>query len=398
MSDILSINTGSSSIKIDVYNSVSGSMPTKKGSVVVEAIGEKESTIILRNGKGEKTNTQNVELDGFSSATNSALALLDDYCSLDSISSVGIRIVHTGPNITEHCILTHEIIEELLVWANLDPNHLPITLTVLEVLQERLPGVTFVGCFDTVFFSTIPLVAQTIAIPHAIDDPGIKRYGFHGLSYAYLLDNFEQNEGRAAAKGRVIMAHLGSGASICAIVDGQPADMTMGFTPASGIPMSTRSGDVDPGIGNYLNERYGLDQSQVNEMLQTHSGLLGISGFTADMYTLLQTRDSNPRSKLAVDVFCYQARKAIASLTSTIGGLDSIIFSGGIGERSSAIRREICTGLEYLGLILDDEANDTHRRLISAPTSRVGVHVIPTDESNKIAAITEKICNKESNK
>jgi len=394
--DILSVNTGSSSIKIDVFVSHDSQDTQKKYSVSVEDIGQAENILTLKDSSGTEKAARTLQECDFATATEEALNVLQDFYSLKNISAVGVRFVHSGPNITQHCIVTNDTINELLAWEDLDPTHLPATLTVLTSLQEQLPQVPYVGCFDTVFFAEIPKVAQTIAIPHAIDDPGIKRYGFHGLSYSYIRDSFRANEGKSATNGRVIMAHLGSGASITALKDGKPVDMTMGFTPASGIPMSTRSGNIDPAIGFYLHERYGLDEGQVNEMLQTHSGLLGISGFTADMHTLLQQRDHNDRARLAVDVFCYEASKAIASLSATVGGIDSIIFAGGIGERSAPIREQICTLLQYLGVRLDDNANQSNARLISSSDSQVGVHVIPTDESAMIANITKSVCNKEN--
>lgn len=396
MRDILSVNTGSSSVKIDVFLAPDTEPPKKQYSVSVEGIGQAESTLSLKDSSGDEKASRTLQDCDFAVATAEALGTLNDFYSLETVLSVGVRFVHSGPNIKNHCLVSNETIDELLEWEDLDPTHLPATLTVLTSLQERLPQVAYVGCFDTVFFANIPKVAQTVPIPHAIDDPGIKRYGFHGLSYSYILNDFIAKEGEVAARGRVIMAHLGSGASICALQDGKPVDMTMGFTPASGIPMSTRSGNVDPAIGLYLHNRYGLDASQVNELLQTHSGLLGISGYTADMYTLLQQRDTNDRAKLAVDVFCYEASKAIAALSATIGGVDSLLFAGGIGERSAPIRRQICATLKHFGIELDEDANESNARLISSANSRVGVHVIPTDESAMIANITKLVCKEEN--
>ena len=252
-----------------------------------------------------------------------------------------------------------------------------------RALRQAYPNIPQVACFDTAFFHDLPRVAQILSLPRKYESAGLRRYGFHGLSYSYLQSAFTSLAGTGAVNGRVIYAHLGSGASLAATLNGKPVDTTMSLTPASGIMMSSRSGDLDPGVFGFL-ERRGVNTDQFTHMVNHESGLLGVSELSADMQTLLEHETDNVKAKEAVSLFVYQIKKSIAALSATIGGLDSLIFAGGIGEQSPIIRSRVCQGLDYLGIEIDETKNQGNSQLISSNNSRVGVHVIPTDEAQII--------------
>jgi acetate kinase len=263
------------------------------------------------------------------------------------------------------------------------------------LLHDELPDAVHVACFDTAFHHDLPTRARLLPIPRRFMAEGVRRYGFHGLSYAYIVEELRRVEGEAAANGKVIIAHLGSGVSLAALQGGKSIDTTMSLTPASGVPMSTRSGDLDPGLGLYLSRTQGLNVQRFNEMVNFESGLLGISETTADMEKLLELEAADERAKDAVDVFCYQVQKSIGSLAAALGGLNTLVFTGGMGENAPKIRARVCEGLEFLGITLDGERNGAGLRLISADGSQTGVHVIPTDEAVTIARETEKLITRQ---
>lgn len=353
---VLTINAGSSSIKLALFSAGSlTSLPERLFESSVADVGRL--------------------------AIETLLDRLADEGPDHNISVISHRIVHGGPKYDRPQVITGDLRRELQTLASFDPIHVPVALELIDILGQRFPGVTQVACFDTAFFHDLPRVAQIMPLPRKYEAHGLRRYGFHGLSYTYLLSAFQKMAGDVAANGRVIFAHLGSGASLAATRHGKPVDTTMGFTPASGVLMSSRSGDLDPGIVWYLHRQAGVDLEEYNHMVNFESGLLGVSELSADMLTLLQNEVGNGQAAEAVNLFCYQIKKSIGALAATLDGLDSLVFSGGIGEQAPAIRERVCEGLNFLGIKLDEAANQQQAALISAPDSKVGVHVIPTDES-----------------
>jgi len=261
------------------------------------------------------------------------------------------------------------------------------------MFQKTFPAAHQVLCFDTAFHHDLPTRARLLPVPRSLEAKGIRRYGFHGLSYASILEELRQVEGEEAATGNVIVAHLGSGASLVALQGGKPIDTTMSMTPASGIPMSTRSGDLDPGLLFYLSHTYGYDATRIQHMVNFESGLLGISEITPDLKQLLELEDTDDRAKDAVEIFCYHVTKAIGAFASALGGLNTLVFTGGIGEQAPLVRARICSQLSFLGITLDDNRNQAGERRISADGSPAGVHVIHTDEAKTIARETMHILN-----
>jgi acetate kinase len=389
MASILTINAGSSSIKAALF---SAEEPLHELFVAsIEDIGTSPTLYTSLASKGNATDAQSHQ-----QAFKAILQCLEPIIHQNPIAAVGHRVVHGGEMFTEPTAITVTMLDQLKTLKTIDPNHLPAAIDSMTLSQQVFTGIPQIACFDTSFFHNIPLVAQTIALPRIFREQGLRRYGFHGLSYTYLLRNFAQHEGEAAARGKVIMAHLGSGASIAATTDGQAVDMTMGLSPTSGLTMSTRSGDIDPGVVEFLHAVKGITIPEFSEIVNKQSGLLGVSGTTADMHWLLQNQASDPRAAEAVELFCYQARKAIGSLSAALGGINSLIFSGGIGERSAEIRERICQDLQYLGVIIDPARNSAGDRLISADDSSVGVHVIHTNEAYTIAHKTFDFICKQS--
>jgi acetate kinase len=292
--------------------------------------------------------------------------------------------VHGGTRYTRPQSITAEVLKELRRLSPYDPEHLPGEISLIEGFSRRYPTVPQVACFDTAFHRDMPRVARLLAIPRRYDADGVQRYGFHGLSYAYLMDELARVAGREAADGRVILAHLGNGASLAAVLAGKSVDTTMAFTPTAGLPMSTRSGDLDPGLVSYLARTDGMTVEQFHEMVNTKSGLLGISEISPDLRDLL-AHESDVRAAEAVAFFCYQTKKWIGAFAAALGGLDTLVFSGGIGENSAVIRARICDGLGFLGLMLDEARNAAGDPIISQDKSEVTVRVIRTDEEIQIA-------------
>ncbi|OYX43485.1 hypothetical protein B7Y94_01455 [Candidatus Saccharibacteria bacterium 32-49-12] len=380
--NILTVNAGSSSVKVALFQ---GSLePTT--SVSIENIGSTDASLIPE-GKYGSSGTAPVEAVNHAEAVKQAVKWIYDQTNIATIDGIGHRIVHGADKYFQPTILDDSVIDAIDQLKQLAPNHMQPSLDCVNELMNEYPAVPQVACFDTSFFHQIPEVARTLALPKRLRDQGIRRYGFHGLSYQYILDNFAEHEGETAANGRVIIAHLGSGSSMSACLNGKPLDMTMGFTPASGLVMSSRSGDIDPGVIDFLLSS-GHDRADIQRILYKESGLLGLSEMTTDMYTLLQSEATDPRAKLAIDVYAYHIRKTIGAFSAVLGGVDSIIFSAGIGERSAEIRRRVCEPLEYLGIKLDPKRNEGGERLISSVDSDVGVHVIHTHEDRIIAKQT----------
>ena len=305
---------------------------------------------------------------------------------------IGHRVVH-GMKHTKAEVITSDLLEELNSITSYDPDHLPAELEIIQILQQKYPRLLQVACFDTAFHTTIPEVAKIFAIPKTYYEQGIQRYGFHGISYSYLMEELSRHN-KLESNGRVILAHLGNGASIAAVKNGKCIDTSMGFTPVGGIVMSSRSGDLDPGVAWYLMQK-GMDAKQFNDLINHQSGLLGISGISSDMQDLLKGERENEDASLAIEIFCYQAKKYIGGYAAALGGLDILVFSGGIGENAASIRRRICDGLDYLNLKLNVEQNNKNGRQISTDDSRVKVYAIPTNEELMIARTTAALYHKQ---
>ncbi len=380
---ILTVNAGSSSIKLALF---AAHHPTQKVlEVVIENIGQPSARLVMPDG------ARLVTVDNHSDAGKLLMEWLTAQVAVASIRAVGHRIVHGGPDYHETLVATDEALTDLQKLVAFDPEHLPIELELVTVFQNILPQAQQMLCFDTAFHHDLPAQSRRLPIPRHFEAKGLRRYGFHGLSYAYILEELRRVEGETAANGKVIIAHLGSGASLAALQNGKPIDTTMSMTPASGIPMSTRSGDLDPGLALYFARTLGYDAERFNRMVNFESGLLGISETTADMKKLLEIETEDERAKEAVDTFCYHVKKSIGGFAAALSGMHTLVFTGGIGENAPEIRARICTGLEFLGITIDAAHNQEGARLISADGGRVGVHVIPTDEAATIARETARL-------
>lgn len=300
-------------------------------------------------------------------------------------AAVGHRIVHGGPSLSEPQVVTEELLVTLARLVHFAPNHLPGEIQLVEASRRRWPDVAQVVCFDTAFHSTLPDLARRLPIPEAYSEQGIRRYGFHGLSYTYLLQQLRRRAGPSQADGNVVLMHLGNGSSLAAVQAGRSIDTSMGFTPIGGVVMGTRSGDLDPGVVTYIARATGADADRVERVLSHESGLAGISGGVHDMRDLLAREASDAACRLAVAMYCYQIKKQIGAYAAALGGLDALVFSGGIGEHAPAVRSRICSGLTFLGAEIDDRLNHADAPLVSTSASRVAIHVIPTDEELVIA-------------
>ena len=317
---------------------------------------------------------------------------LEKQIDFKSVKGVGHRVVH-GMKHTEPEIVTKKLLDELRRISPNDPDHLPREIELIETFRQRHPKLPQVACFDTAFHQTMPRVAKLLPIPRRFDAKGIQRYGFHGLSYAYLMEELARLGDPAAKKGRVILAHLGNGASLAAVRDGKSIDTSMGFTPTAGLVMSTRSGDLDPGLAPYLARTEEMTTRQFYKMVNHESGLLGVSETSSDMRDLLDHETiRDVRAAEAVALFCYQAKKWIGSYAAALGGLDTLVFAGGIGENAPIVRARICEGLDFLGIELDKSRNAKTAAVISKNSSRVTVRVIRTDEELMIARSVLRHC------
>jgi acetate kinase len=311
--------------------------------------------------------------------------LLEKNTGVSAVSAIGHRVVHGGPRYREPVRVDGAVLEELQRISSFAPNHLPSAIALMEVFAAKLPEVPQIACFDTAFHSVLPRVAKLLPIPRRYEAKGVQRYGFHGLSYSFLMQELETVAGAKAASGCVILAHLGNGASLAALRDGKSMDTSMGFTPAAGLVMSTRSGDLDPGLVAFLGRTEQMTETQFDRMIHHESGLLGVSETSSDMRDLLAREAADVRAAEAVALFCYQAKKWIGAFAAALGGLDTLVFAGGIGENCPSVRARICEGLGFLGIELNKTRNSENAPVISAPTGRVTVRIIRTDEERMIA-------------
>nr|WP_270938065.1 acetate/propionate family kinase [Roseomonas sp. MO-31] len=298
------------------------------------------------------------------------------------LTAIGHRVVHGGPNHARPALVTPALLEELEALSPLAPLHQPHNLAPIRKTMEISPGLPQVACFDTAFHRTMPEVAQAFALPHAFLAKGVRRYGFHGLSYEYIASVLPR-VAPAIAGGRVVVAHLGNGASLCALRDRVSIATSMGFSALDGLPMGTRCGELDPGVVLHLMRAEGMDADAIEAMLYRKSGMLGLSGVSSDFRDLLASED--PRARFALEVFVYRVARGIASLAAALGGLDGIVFTAGVGENAAPVRAAVCEACRWMGVQLDATANAAHGPLISQPGSAVEVRVIPTDENLMIA-------------
>jgi acetate kinase len=380
---ILTINGGSSSIKFALFEAGDPLRRILEGGI--ERIGLPDAALRVKGMDRADNFSRSVTAPDHTAAVGALMDWIEERLGHDALTAVGHRVVHGGPKYSEHRRITAEMVEELRRLSPFDPDHLPEEILLTEAFHRRFPELPQVACFDTAFHHDLPRVARLLPIPRRYEAQGVRRYGFHGLSYAFLLEELARMAGPEAAQGRVILAHLGNGASLAAVRDGKSIDTSMSFTPTAGIPMSTRSGDLDPGLYWYLARTEGLDAKRFNEMVNFRSGLLGVSETSSDMHDLLKRESGDARAADAVALFCYQVKKWIGAFAAALGGLDTLVFAGGIGENAPLVRARICDGLEFLGIELEETRNAANEGVISAAASRVAVRVIRTDEELIIA-------------
>lgn len=385
---IVAVNAGSSSIKLAVFSDVSGAGEMSHLlDISVSNIGQSVSLLQIKPVT-MTAKVEEVQAANHIAACDIIVQKLLEAIPVGAIVAIGHRLVHGGGKFTHPTSLKDITEDDWLFLSQIDPLHTPVAQQIAARFAERFPSLSQVACFDSLFFDTLPDVAKLVPIPKKYDKLGVRRYGFHGLSYISLLEEFREKAGETAVNGRVILAHLGSGASVTATRFGKPVDTTMGFTPVSGIPMSTRSGDLDPSVFGFLHRQYNMTADEFDHMVNFESGLLGVSGVAGDMQKLLALEDTNKDAALAIELFVGSVKKTIGAFAAILGGVDSLIFSGGIGEQSAALRSRICEGLGYMGIEINEAANERHDFLISAEHGRAGVHVIPADEARVIAEQT----------
>jgi acetate kinase len=379
---ILTINVGSSSLKFALY--AAADPPSRLLSGRVERIGMPASRMVVAQPDCGQQETA-VDAPDQGSAVGLLSQLLGSNVGLKNISIVGHRVVHGGNRFYRPELITPDVLAALRKIVPYDPEHLPVEIEAIEAFRRLSPELPQFACFDTGFHHDLPRVAQIIPIPRRYDAAGLRRYGFHGLSYAYLMEELARVAGPQAARGRIILAHLGSGASLAAVRNGRCVETTMGPTPASGLVMSTRSGDIDPGLVRFLVRSGGLTIDQFHELANHESGLLGVSETSPDLRDVLARQVSDVRAAEAVALFCYRAKTGLGAMAAALGGVDTLVFAGGIGENSPEARRRICEGLEFLGITLDQRRNAAGAPVISTEDGRVAVRVIRTDEESMIA-------------
>ena len=393
MSSVLTLNGGSSSIRFAIFEAGMPPRPLLRGKM--ERIGAADAALTVDRGAGAAPARVKLEIKMPATAVECLMDWLESQPSYESIGGVGHRVVH-GMLRAAPALVSADLLQELRQIIPFDPEHLPRELELIESLRRRRPELPQVVCFDTAFHRTMPRVATLLPIPRRYAARGVQRYGFHGLSYQFLMQELARIGDPAAAKGRIILAHLGSGASLAAVQSGRCIDTSMGFTPAAGLVMGTRSGDLDPGLMSYLALTDAMTAEGFQVMVNHESGLLGISESSADVRDLLDREASDPRAAEALALFCYQAKKWIGSFAAALGGLDVLVFAGGIGENSGAVRRRICEGLNHLGIEIDESANERNAQRISPDAGAVRVRVIATDEESVIAASTMRTLGFES--
>ena len=378
---ILTINGGSSSIKFALFEAGDSLRQLAKGEI--SRIGLPRAALEVKDANRQNSVSRAVEAPNHVAAANVLMGWLSEHSS--TLAAVGHRVVQGGPTYSQPQRITPEMLGELRRLGPFDPEHLPEEILLVEAVHRRFPDLPQIACFDTAFHHDLPRVATMLPIPRRYEAQGIRRYGFHGLSFAFLMEELARLGDPAATSGRVILAHLGSGASLAAVRDGKSIDTSMGFTPAAGLVMGTRTGDLDPGLVYYLQHTGNLTPARFQRLVNHESGLLGVSEVSADMQDLLQRESGDVRAAEAIALFCYQAKKWIGAFAAALGGLDTLVFAGGIGEHAPPVRARICEGLGFLGLELSESRNARDEGVISSDSSRATVRVIATDEDLMIA-------------
>lgn len=393
---ILVINSGSSSLKFALFEMGGGERLDCSGKL--DRIGLDGGAFQVRDAQGARlVNEAKLELSDHEAALLRLLDWLAETGRQQGLTAAAHRVVHGGALHTQPEQITPELLADLEQLTPLAPNHLPAEREAIQAIGRVHPTLLQIACFDTAFHRTMPRAAQQFALPGRYAEEGVLRYGFHGLSYEYIVQELSHVAGAEAAEGRLIIAHLGNGASMAAVHQRRSLDTTMGFTPTGGLVMSTRSGDLDPGLLLYLLRQRGMGADELHELLTQQSGLLGISGASSDMHDLLTREAADKSAALAIEIFCYQARKFIGAFAAALGGLDQLIFTGGIGEHAAPIRQRICKPLEFLGIKLDGPSNEKHAAVISRDGSPVAVRVIPTNEELMMARHAQGLLRRQAN-
>jgi len=389
MQHILTLNGGSSSIKFAVFVADGDLKALLTGQVA--RIGLPDTALSITELVSGQATKQPIDGADPQTVLKQLIAVLDKHIAFDQIGAVGHRIVHGGVRYADPQRVEADMLAYLDQISPYDPQHLPAEIAMIRALMAEHPRLIQVACFDTAFHRDLPMVAKLLPIPRRYFTQDVRRYGFHGLSYTYLMAELRQLAGESAVAGKVILAHLGSGASMAAVRAGKSIDTTMAFTPTAGLVMSSRTGDLDPGVAAYLAHTEGMMPDQFYHMANYESGLKGVSETSADMHDLLDRESTDPRAADAIALFCYAAKKYIGAYTAVLGGLDTLVFAGGIGENAAVIRARICDGLQFLGIELDATRNEANASLISADRSRVAVRVIKTDEEHQIARSVQEL-------
>jgi acetate kinase len=391
---LLTINTGSSSLKAALYRLREDTTETPELRAEANRIGGRGG-LRLADARGELLDERRDDLTDHAAALVALLSRLRDRgLDRNDLAAVGHRIVHGGDRHREPQKVTPKVVADLRALVPIDPNHLPQAIAAIEAVGRAYPMVPQMVCFDTAFHSRMPRVARLYALPSRLAEEGIIRYGFHGLSYEYVMQELRRLEPEAV-DGRVVIAHLGNGASMAAVKEGVGVDTTMGFTPTGGLVMGTRSGDLDPSVPLFLLEERGLTPTEVSDLLNKQAGLLGVSGTSADMQDLLDRETDDGRAAEAIALFCYKAKKFLGALAAALGGLDALVFTGGIGEHAAPVRERVCEDLEFLGIRLDPDRNAAHAPVISSDDATVTVRVVPTDEDLMVARHTRRLIEQE---
>jgi acetate kinase len=384
---ILVLNAGSSSIKFALFGA--SATPSRAGILCDGQMSGIGHAVHFMAADGAGAALQDEHLPGgtdHEAALDALLRWIDGRYAGQKLIGAGHRVVHGGARYTEPVLIDAQVVKELRRLVPLAPLHQPHHLAAIAALFKLHPGLPQVACFDTAFHHTQPAVASAFALPSELTADGVRRYGFHGLSYEYIAGALAQTAGPQTARGRVVVAHLGSGASMCAMVDGRSVATTMGFTALDGLPMSRRCGNLDPGVVLYLMQEKNMSADAITSLLYNESGLWGVSGVSDDMQELLASDD--PRAAQAIDLFVYRIGRELGSLAAALGGLDAVVFTAGIGEHAAEIRRRVCNAADWLGITIDTAANAGHGPRISASAGRVSAWVIPTDEDLMIARHT----------
>ena len=394
---LLTVNGGSSSLKFAVFPSEppDPTQPLLAGRI--ERIGLPDARAVIAEPAGGARESMAVDAPDLPTAATWLIDWLERHVDCSAIAGVAHRVVHGGARYVGPERVTAEMLAELRRITPMDPDHLPGEIAVIERFQAHLADLPQVACFDTAFHRDLPRVAQIVPIPRRFESSGVRRYGFHGLSYSYLMEALTRVAGsEGGSSGRVVLAHLGNGASLAAVRDGRSIDTTMALTPAAGLVMGTRPGDIDPGLPGFLARAEGLTLDQFDDLINHQSGLLGVSETSSDLRDLLAQEDRDVRAAEAVALFVYRVKKAIGALAAALGGIDVLVFAGGIGENSPVIRARICQGLGFLGIAVDEPRNASTAPLISTDQARVQVRVIPTDEESMMAKYAARLLSSTS--